>query len=145
MSTTLVKSPAAIKHYILTLQDHLHNYQQLVSKNQHLQSDIMRAKSFFQYIVQQIENAISQIALFTRISSYQDDNTQNQFYQLLDAIIESLQEFYDRYQEKYLDRMFDIDEFVHTCGATEYYFPRLNRLYIEASAIATRIIINELN
>jgi len=144
MSTTLVKSPAVIKHYILTLQDYLHNYQQLVSANQAFLPDKIRVKEFFEYIVQQIEKAISQIALFTRISSYQNDSTQNQFYQLLDAIIESLQEFYDRYQEKHLGRMFDIDEFVHTCKATRY-LAELDNLFTWAATIATPIIISELN
>lgn len=144
MSTTLVKSPSGIRSDILTLQDYLWKYQELVLQHQVLRSDIMRAKEFFEYIVQQIEKAIPQIALFTLISSYQDDRTQDQFYQLLDAIIESLQEFYDTYQEQHLRNLFDFNDFIHTCRATGY-FAQLDNLFNRAATIATRAIINELN
>ena len=125
------------------MQECRQKYQELADWHQAIRWDTMRAKSFFESLVKQIEDSIPQIALFTLISKYQDDRTQDRFYQLLDDIIQSLQEFYDRYQEESSRNLFDLNDFIHTCRATGY-FSQLNSLYIQASAIAAPIIIQEL-
>jgi hypothetical protein len=144
MSATLAKRPSEIKVNILALQDWLGKYQGLVSEHQGIGSNTMRAKRIFEAIEQQIDNAITRVATFTLISIYLNDNTQDKFFKLLDNIIQSLRDFYDAYQEKRYGRLFDIDDFIHTCRA-DRYFAQLNSLFTEASAIAARIIIQKLS
>ena len=143
MSISSVKTPNQIRQDIIVMQDCLQKYRQLVSEHQAIHPDAMRAKSFFERLVWQIEKGIPQIALFTLISTYQDDNTREQFYEFLDVIIMSLREFYDRYQKEYLGRLFDFNDFIHTYRV-DRYFAQIDSLFTEASAIAAPIIIQEL-
>jgi hypothetical protein len=144
MSATLAKRPSEIKVDILALQDWLGKYQGLVSEHQGIGSNTMRAKRIFEAIEQQIDNAITPIAHFTLISIYLNDNTQDKFFKLLDNIIQSLRDFYDAYQEKRYGRLFDIDEFIHTCRA-DTLFIQLNSLFKEATKSIVPTIIKELS